>query len=135
MNLEAQPWIADFRNSAAHDIFFSCRFPGLRGGVLHFFLFIFRVFGWFGIFPLGTFQRFLILFLGRIGGGVCVLRPAEPLCSVSGLVWVVRPLICGTGHVFGVLVWVQVAYYGAFRVIFLFRPADSPRLGNRGRSG
>ena len=39
---------------------------------------------------------------GRFEDGSCVFRPADPPRSVRGLVWVIGPLICGTGHVFGV---------------------------------
>ena len=36
--------------------------------------------------------------------------PTSPR-SVPGLVWVLRPLYCSKGHVFGVLYWVVLAYF------------------------
>ena len=52
----------------------------------------------------------------------------RPPRSVSGLVWVIGPLICGTRHVSGNFVWVKVVY-GIFRGILLLRNADPPRSG------
>ena len=48
-----------------------------------------------------------------------------PTCSVSGLVYVIGPLICGRGHVCEVVDWVQMAL-GVFHVILSSRPADPP---------
>ena len=59
-----------------------------------------------------------LFFVGWIGGGFCVLCPAYPPRSVSGLVWVIGPLICGTGPVSGVVDWVQMVLV-VFGVIFL----------------
>ena len=71
MNLEAQPWIADFRISVALDIFFLAVFMGLGGCLL---LFMFSEFS----ILLVMIWRFLILVLGRAGDGFCVFRPADP---------------------------------------------------------
>ena len=74
-------------------------------------------------------------FLRPVGDDFCVFLSCRPLRSVSKskLVWVIGPLICGTGHVCGVLVCVQLGF-GVFRVIFLL-VLSIPPLGSWGRSG
>ena len=87
---------------------------------------IFRVFG-SGFCLLGVFLV-CYLFLGLVGDGFCASCPAYPPRSVSGLVWVIGPLICGTGRVFRVGL-------GVFRFVFplvfdidfaLFHSSSSP---------
>ena len=47
-----------------------------------------------------------LFFLGWVGDGFRVFYPAYPPRSVSGLLWVIGPLLFGTGHVSGVVGWV-----------------------------
>ena len=60
----------------------------------------------------GSFVRFL----GLVGDGFRVVCPAYPPRSVSGLVWIIGPLICGTGHVSRVGDWV----FGVFLHLLCF---------------
>ena len=102
-NLEAPPWIADFRFSAALDCFF-LTFSWSLGGDCSYFLtfseFSGRLFVWRCVSCL------FIFFLGLVGGGVCVFCPAYPpaLSVGAGLVtratnlWhITRFQSCGLG--------------------------------------
>ena len=76
MNLEAPLWIADFRFSAALDIyifmFFLAVFPGLWGGVVFYFL----TFSEF--FLVGGYCSVCPSLLGWVGDGFCVSCPSHP---------------------------------------------------------
>ena len=77
---------------------------------------VFRVFG-SGGFLAGVF---LVSFSWVWSGMVFVyfVLPTPPR-SVPGLVWVIGPLICGTGHVPTVVGWVFGVVLDFLRVIFL----------------
>ena len=60
-------------------------------------------------------------FLGLVGDVFRVFCPVYPLRSVSGLVWVIGLLICGTGHVSRVVGWVFCVVLDFFRVTFFSR--------------
>ena len=77
MNLEAQPWIADFPIAAALD-----SFP------------------FFGVFEVGVLSVCFLRFGVEFWGVTSFLRPAHLPRSMPGLIWLIRPLYCGTGHVF-----------------------------------
>ena len=117
-----------------HSIFFICRLLGLWG-VVFYSLTFFRVFG-SGLFLLGMLM--ICLFLGRVGD-VFVWRscPAAPAPrSVSGLVWIIGSLHCGTGQASGVLVWSGFGRVLAYPGLVSFSPCRSPPpLGSWGRSG
>ena len=63
---------------------------------------------------------FFRFFLGLVGVLFCVFCPTHPPRPVLTLVWVIGPLLCGTGRVSGVTVvgWVQVVL-DVFRVIII----------------
>ena len=118
MNLETPPWIADFRFSAALDVFFLDVFLDCKGGGVPLLdVFRFPSFG-LGFLLLGVFLVCLLVFLWLDWGGFCVFCSAYPPRPVSGLVWVIGPLTCGTGRVYRVVVWVYVVF-GVFRFFFL----------------
>ena len=83
MSLEAQPWIADFRIAAALD-----SFP------------FFWVMGVGGFSCRCVFDAFSVL--GSGFGVFLLVSSCPPPRSVPGLVWVIRPLYCGTKHAFEV---------------------------------
>ena len=122
MNLEAQPWITDFRIAAALDSF---RFLGfwVSGGVSHWFVFdVLCVLGsGFGVFLLvssflppplsagaslgcsgqSSFSivaqdTFSEVFLGRVWSGSWVFVLPAPPAQCRAVVWIIGPLNCGT---------------------------------------
>ena len=76
MNPVMQPWKADFRIAAALD-----SSP------------LFWIWG-LGFFLIGLFLTFSAF------GVFLLVHPAHPPPPGPGLVWVIGPLYCGTGHVF-----------------------------------
>ena len=81
MNLEAPPWIADFRFSAALEFFFLDVFLDF-GGWFFLLLGVFRVFG-SGFFLSGVFLVCLFS-LSLVWDGFCVFCPAYPPAQCRG---------------------------------------------------
>ena len=116
MNLDAQPWTADFRTTAAPD-----SVPFFWVFLISGFWRFLSLLGWVGMFlrvlscrppplsagaGLGNLAvllwprtRFLSFFLGGVGVFLRVLSYRPPR-SVTGLVWVLWPPYCGPGRVF-----------------------------------
>ena len=89
-------------DSAALEGFFML-FSWSMGGCL-LFCYVFRLFG--SVFSIRYVLALPDCFLGPGWGWFLGISSCPPPRSVSGLVWEIGPLICGTRHVSGVVVWV-----------------------------